>query len=298
LSRAQAFEFKPLLEEALDGILVRALADPVRGLGKLQIDLDADARAHFLKQANGDARRMLNAVELAGLTTKPGPDGHIHITRRVAEDCVQKRAIVYEKGGDQHYDIASAFIKSLRGGDPDAALYWMARMLQAGDDPRFIARRLIISASEDVGNADPRAIMVAQAVLAGIEFVGMPEGRILLGQAVTYIATAPKSNASYLAVNAAIDEVDRGKYREVPNHLKDSTQDKEALGHGEGYLYPHDFPGHYVPQEYWPDPVRLYDPTALGYEAQIKERLHLWRTQPKPPSGANTPTSETKSKPR
>jgi len=250
--------------------------------------MDPEARAHLIGQANGDARRLLNALELAALTTQPENGGHIHITLPIAEECVQKRSLVHDKSGDQHYDIASAFIKSLRGGDPDAALYWMSRLLKAGDDPRFIARRLIISASEDVGNADPRALLVAHAALAAVEFVGMPEGRIPLAQAATYIACAPKSNAAYLAVEAAMQEVETGKVREVPNHLKDANLDRKTLGHGEGYLYPHDYPGHFIQQEYWPDPVKLYDPTNLGDEADMKKRLDQWRSQIKPNSAKNS----------
>jgi len=287
-SRAQIFEFKPLSEQALAQILHHALQNKERGLGDYVVELDSDAKGHLIVQANGDARRLLNALELAVLTTKPSKTGAIRITLSVAEESVQKRALVYDKAGDQHYDIASALIKSLRGGDPDAALYWMARMLKAGDDPRFVARRLVISASEDVGNADPRALLVAHAALAAVEFVGMPEGRIALAQAATYIATAPKSNAAYLAGEKASQEVEGGKVREVPNHLKDANLDREGLGHGEGYLYPHDFPGHYVPQAYWPDPVKLYEPTDLGYEAEIKKRLSLWRSQPKPTSEKNS----------
>jgi putative ATPase len=290
-SRAQVFEFKPLSEEALSIILQNALQNKEHGLGDKRLRLAADATSHLLSHANGDARRLLNALELAALTTPPEANGDIPVTLTVAEECVQKRSLVYDKEGDQHYDIASAFIKSLRGGDPDAALYWMSRMLKAGDDPRFIARRLIISASEDVGNADPRALLIAHAALAAIEFVGMPEGRIPLAQAVTYIASAPKSNAAYLAVDKAMAEVENGRIREVPNHLKDASQDRERLGHGDGYLYPHDFPGHYVPQEYWPDPVKFYEPAELGYEAEIKKRLNAWRHQPNPPkptSGKNS----------
>jgi putative ATPase len=287
-SRAQVFEFKPLTEEALEKVLRQALSNKERGLGEKNIRLDADAKAHIITQSNGDARRLLNALELAALTTKPDAGGQLHITLAIAEECVQKRSLVYDKTGDQHYDIASAFIKSLRGGDPDAALYWMSRMLKAGDDPRFIARRLVISASEDVGNADPRALLVAHAALGAVEFVGMPEGQITLAQAVTYIASAPKSNAAYLAVEKAMQEVENGKIREVPNHLKDANQDRERLGHGEGYLYPHDFPGHFVPQSYWPDPVTLYEPTDLGYESEIKKRLNQWRSQTKPTSGKNS----------
>jgi len=287
-SRAQVFEFKPLSEQALEIVLRNTLQDKERGLGDKNIRLDPDATKHLIAQSNGDARRLLNALELAALTTAPDAAGRIHVTLAVAEECVQKRSLVYDKGGDQHYDIASAFIKSLRGGDPDAALYWMSRMLKAGDDPRFIARRLIISAAEDVGNADPRATLIAHAALAAVEFVGMPEGRIPLAQAVTYIASAPKSNAAYLAVDKAMSEVENGRPREVPNHLKDANQDRERLGHGEGYLYPHDFPGHYVPQEYWPDPVQLYEPTDLGYEAEIRKRLSAWHNRPKPSSEKNS----------
>jgi putative ATPase len=290
-SRAQVFEFKPLSDEALSKILQNALQNKEYGLGGKLLRLDAEATSHLISQASGDARRLLNALELAALTTPPEATGEIHVTLTVAEECVQKRSLVYDKEGDQHYDIASAFIKSLRGGDPDAALYWMSRMLKAGDDPRFIARRLIISAAEDVGNADPRAILIAHAALAAVEFVGLPEGRIPLAQAVTYIASAPKSNAAYLAVDKAMSEVENGRAREVPNHLKDANQDRERLGHGEGYLYPHDFPGHYIPQEYWPDPVKLYEPTELGYEAEIKKRLNAWRHQPnrpRPASGKNS----------
>src|SRR5207302_6766412 len=267
-SRAQVFEFKPLTEEALGKILRNALQNKERGLGEKDIRLDPDAKSHLIAQASGDARRLLNALELAALTTQPDARGQVQITLPIAEERVQKRSLVYDKSGDHHYDIASAYLQSLRGGDPDAALYWMSRMLQAGDDPRFIARRLIICASEDVGNADPRALLIAHAALAAVEFVGMPEGQIPLAQAVTYIASAPKSNAAYLAVQKAAQEVEYGKVREVPNPLKDANLDRERLGHGEGYLYPHDFPGHHVPQEYWPDPVKLYEPTELGYEAE------------------------------
>lgn len=282
LSRAQVFEFKPLSEAALNKVLDRALLDDERGLGKQAIDLDLDARAHIIDHANGDARRLLNALELAALTTPFNTQKRLHITLAVAEECVQKRAIVHDKSGDAHYDIASAFIKSLRGGDPDAALYWMARLLAAGDDPRFIARRLIISASEDVGNADPQALVLAHATLAAVEFVGMPEGRIPLAQAAVYIACAPKSNSAYLALGKAMDEVERGPRREVPNPLKDASMDRQTLGHGQGYQYPHDFPGHYVAQVYWPNPTPLYTPGELGFEIEMKKRLDTWKNQSKP----------------
>lgn len=287
-SRAQVFEFKPLSDAALRKVLDNALADKERGLGARKVLMDPPATLHFLKQSSGDARRLLNALELAVLTTPPVAEGSVHITLEIAEECVQKRALVHDKHGDQHYDIASAFIKSLRGCDPDAALYWMARLLKAGDDPRFIARRLIISASEDVGNADPRALLLAHAALAATEFVGMPEARIPLAQAATYIACAPKSNAAYLAIDQALQEAENGALREVPNHLKDSSQDGEGLGHGKGYRYPHDFPGHFVAQEYWPEPIRLYEPTNLGYELEMQKRLTLWRSQTKPNSAKNS----------
>ncbi len=281
LSRAQVFEFKPLSEQALNKVIERALRDAERGLGKQPIDLDPEARQHLLHHANGDARRLLNGLELAALSTPLNAAGRLRITLPVAEECVQKRAIVHDKSGDAHYDIASAFIKSLRGGNPDAALYWMARLLAAGDDPRFIARRLIISASEDVGNADPQALILAHATLAAVEFVGMPEGRIALAQAAVYIASAPKSNTSYLALGKAMQEVENGPRREVPNHLKDSSMDRQTLGHGQGYKYPHDFPEHFVPQEYWPHPTSLYTPGDLGYEASMKKRLDAWKNQTK-----------------
>jgi putative ATPase len=287
-SRAQVFEFKPLSGEALEKVMKNALQNKERGLGNMAITLETEARSHLIAQSSGDARRLLNALELAALTTPAGSGGRIVITLSVAEECVQKRSLVYDKEGDAHYDIASAFIKSLRGSDPDAALYWMARMLKGGEDPRFVARRLIISASEDVGNADPRALLLAHAALAAVEFVGMPEGRIPLAQAATYIASAPKSNAAYVALGKAMDEVENGKPREVPNHLKDASQDGERLGHGQGYLYPHDFPGHFVAQDYWPDPVTLYEPTDLGHEAEIKKRLSAWRPLQKPTSAKNS----------
>jgi putative ATPase len=293
LSRAQVFEFKMLSEAALNKVLDRALRDPEKGLGGRKIEIDTDARAHFIRQANGDARRLLNALELAALTTPIDSQGRQHVTLAVAEECVQKRALVHDKHGDQHYDIASAFIKSLRGGDPDAALYWMARLLAAGDDPRFIARRLIISASEDVGNADPQAFILAQAALSAVEFVGMPEGRIPLAQAAVYIASAPKSNSAYLGINKAMDEVEKGPAREVPNHLKDASLDRETLGHGKGYQYPHDFPGHYIPQTYWPQPVPLYVPGELGAEAEMAKRLDQWKNQTKKASEKNTSKNET-----
>lgn len=284
LSRAQAFEFKPLDRQALETILDLALRDAERGLGRQPVVLTHEARSHLVAQSAGDARRLLNALELAALTTPADADGRIVITLPIAEACVQRRSLVHDKSGDAHYDVASALIKSLRGSDPDAALYWMARLLSAGDDPRFVARRLLISASEDVGNADPRALLIAHAALSAVEMVGMPEARIPLAQAATYIACAPKSNAACLAIDRAMAEVETGPRREVPDPLKDANHDAQALGHGEGYLYPHDFPGHFVPQAYWTDPVSFYQPTDLGEEREIQKRLSAWQTTTRPAS--------------
>ncbi|MBI3292608.1 MAG: replication-associated recombination protein A [Elusimicrobia bacterium] len=266
LSRSLVFEFFPLSQEDLAMILDHALADPERGLGRLRITLTADAREHFLRTADGDARRLLNALEIAALTTPPDKQGVLHLSLGVVEESLQKRAIRYDKHGDAHYDTISAFIKSMRGGDPDATIYWMAKMLLAGEDPRFIARRIIICASEDVGNADPQALVVAQAALSAVEFVGMPEAKIPLAQAALYVATAPKSNAAYRAITRAWEEVEQGPPRPVPPHLCDA-----------GYRYPHDFPGHHVAQVYWPHPVTLYEPSDQGVEQVIRERLSQWR---------------------
>lgn len=277
LSRSTAFEFKPLTEADLRAVLDKALADPERGLGKAPVALDADAASHLVRTASGDARRMLNALEVAALTTPPGPSGRVQISLEVAEQSIQKRAIRYDKSSDEHYDHISAFIKSMRGSDPDAALYWMAKMLAAGEDPRFVARRILICASEDVGNADPRALVVAAAAFQAAEFVGMPEARIPLAQAACYVACATKSNAAYLGIDAALAEVEKGPRREVPLHLRDANLDAESRGHGKGYLYPHDHPGHWVKQEYLPDPRVFYEPSDQGAEKQVGERLAVLR---------------------
>lgn len=277
VSRSTAYEFQPLSEEDLRPLLKRALSDPERGLGKTPVLVDADAEAHLLRAAGGDARRLLNALELAVLTTLPDGDGRVHLTLAVAEASAQKRSVRYDKSSDEHYDTISAFIKSLRGSDPDAALYWMAKMLAAGEDPRFVARRLLIAASEDVGNADPRALLIANAAFEAVEKLGMPEGRIPLAQAAVYVACAPKSNASYLAGDAAAAEVKDGPRREVPLHLRDATGDRVARGHGQGYKYAHDFPGHFVDQEYMPDWKSFFKPTDQGYDKEIADRLRaLW----------------------
>ncbi len=276
-SRVTAFEFMPVPEEELGKILEHAVADSERGVAGLKVVLLPEAKAHLVRQAGGDARRLLNALEIASLTTAPNAEGERRVTLQVAEDSIQKRQIRYDKKSDDHYDHISAFIKSIRGTDPDAALYWMAKMLEAGEDPRFVARRLLIAASEDVGNADFRALLVAEAAFRAVEVLGMPEARIALAQAVTFVASAPKSNAAYNAINAAQQEVRSGKTREVPLHLRDANMDAEERGHGKGYKYPHDFPGHHVKQEYMPDPVRFYEPSQEGDEKRIAERLKALR---------------------
>ncbi|GIM44665.1 ATPase AAA [Collibacillus ludicampi] len=277
LSRSRVFPVKRLEEKDLREIAERALRDKERGLGHFRVHLDDDALDHLIRYADGDARRLLNALELAVLSTVPGDDGIVYIDLGVAEESIQQRAVQYDKNGDQHYDTISAFIKSIRGSDPDAAVYWLAKMIAAGEDPRFIARRLVIAASEDIGNADPRALQVAVAAYQAVELIGMPEGRIPLAQAVTYLASAPKSNAAYKAINEALDDVRNGMSLEVPVHLRDAHyKGAERLGHGRGYLYPHDYPGHVVEQQYLPDELlhrRYYRPSTNGYEATIKRYL-------------------------
>ncbi len=277
LSRTTVFEFQKLADKDLLKILDCVVSDKERGFGNLNIKFSDDAKQHLVKNANGDARRFLNAVEIGVLSTLPDTSGVRLFDLKVAEESIQKKSIVYDRKGDQHYDHISAFIKSMRGSDPDAAVYWMSKMLVAGEDPRFIARRIMICASEDVGNADPRALTLAVSAMQAVEFIGMPEARIILAQAAVYVAAAPKSNASYLAVDRAIDEVKNGKNREVPDHLKDSSGDGEQFGHGKDYKYPHDFEDHYVEQKYFDDPVKFYVPTNQGYEVKISERLNKIR---------------------
>jgi putative ATPase len=243
LSRSQVFELKPLTQDEIVVLMGRALEDRERGLGGYSVRVDEDALAHIARMADGDARKALSALEIAVLTTPAGEDGTARITRQIAEDSIQRKAVVYDRKGDQHYDTASAFIKSMRGSDPDATVYYLAKMLYAGEDPRFIARRIVICASEDVGNSDPMALVVAAAALRAVEFVGMPEARIPLAQAAIYVATAAKSNASYTAIEAAMKDVAREETMEVPDHLKDSHyRGAETLGHGTGYIYTHDHP--------------------------------------------------------
>lgn len=277
MSRSTAFEFRPLGVPELEKIYEHTLQDKDRGFGNVHVEVSPEARTHFINSASGDARRLLNAMELAFTTTPPDNAGNVSIDLAVAEASAQKRSVRYDKSGDEHYDTISAFIKSMRGSDPDAALYWMAKMIAAGEDPRFIARRIIIFAAEDVGNADPMALMVATEAARAVEMVGMPEGKIPLAQAVTYAASAPKSNAAYLGISKALQEVEHGPVREVPAHLRDATLDRSSRGHGAGYKYPHDFPGHHVKQSYMPKKVEFYQPTDQGREAEIKERLDKWR---------------------
>ncbi|MCG2722552.1 MAG: replication-associated recombination protein A, partial [Thermodesulfovibrionales bacterium] len=250
LSRSQIFELKPLTEDDILFVLKNALRDSEHGLGSMKISMDDGVLTHITRMSDGDARKALSALELACLTTPPDESGQVRITLAIAEESIQKKVVVYDKKGDQHYDTISAFIKSMRGSDPDAAVYYLAKMIYAGEDPRFIARRIVICASEDVGEADPMALVVATAVLRAVEFVGMPEARIPLAQAVIHIAKAPKSNACYRAIEAALKDVGNEETMEVPDHLKDSHYPgAKKLGHGEGYKYPHDFGG-YVEQDY------------------------------------------------
>lgn len=271
-SRSQIFEFKPLSDDDIRSIILRALADRERGFGSLTVTLADEAREFLVARSGGDARRALNALEIGILSSRPDASGTILYDLQTAEESIQKKALVYDE--DEHYDTVSAFIKSLRGSDPNAAIYWMAKMIQAGEDPLFIARRLVVAASEDVGNADPLALVVATAAYQAVERIGMPEGTIPLAQATTYVASAPKSNASYLAISEALDDIERGTDLPVPDHLKDTHyKGAKRLGRGKGYRYPHDYPGHYVEQEYLPHRREYYKPTEQGEEKRIRERL-------------------------
>jgi len=280
VSRSQIFELRPLTEEDLLALMRRALADSERGLGHLKISADEDALRHLAKIADGDARKVLNSLEIAALTTEPDSEGIIHITLTVAEQSIQKKAVVYDGDGDAHYDTISAFIKSMRGSDPDAALYWLAKMIHAGEDPRFIARRIIICAAEDVGLADPMALILANSALQAAEFVGWPEAQIPLAEATIYIATANKSNSAVMAIAAALDDVRSGRTIPVPQHLRDAHyKGAQRLGHGQGYQYAHEGEGHFVAQDYLGVDKTFYEPTEQGVEKKIKERLEKWRAQ-------------------
>jgi putative ATPase len=278
VSRSQIFELQPLSETDLLALLRRALTDAERGLGHLKVRAYDDALAHLARISDGDARKALNSLEIAALTTSPGADGFIHITLAVAEQSIQKKAIVYDGDGDAHYDTISAFIKSMRGSDPDATLYWLAKMIHAGEDPRFITRRIVIHAAEDVGLADPMALVLANAAHQAAEFIGWPEARIPIAEAAIYIATANKSNSTILAIDAALEDVRSGRTLAVPQHLRDAHyKGAKQLGHGVGYQYSHDAPGHFAPQDYLGAAKRYYEPTEQGVEKKIKERVAHWR---------------------
>jgi putative ATPase len=291
LSRSLVCELKPLTEEEVVTVLQRALQDSKRGLGAMKIKAHQEALQHLARVSDGDARRALNALEVAALTTPANGQGVVEITQATTEESIQRKAVVYDRDGDAHYDTISAFIKSMRGSDPHAALYWLAKMLHAGEDPRFIARRIVICASEDVGNAEPQALVLAVAALHASEFVGLPECRIPLAQAAVYVSCAPKSNAAYLGIEKAMQDVAQGRTLEVPQHLKDASyKGAKRLGRGEEYKYAHDYQDHHVKQEYVPTATRYYEPTELGFEKTIKQWLrHLEQDKPKQLSG-NTPT--------
>ena len=277
ISRSIVFELKPLGPEDIKILIMRAVEDKEKGMGAYDALIEEDALQFLADLSDGDERKALNAVELGILTTERGDDGKIHLTLEVAKECIQKRNMRYDKNGDNHYDVISAFIKSMRGSDPDAAVYYLARMLESGEDIKFIARRIMICASEDVGMADPNALTVAVSASLAVERIGLPEARILLAQAAIYVATAPKSNASYLAVGAAQEEVRRSGNLPVPPHLQDSSyKGAKKLGRGLGYQYAHDFPNHYVEQQYLPYELtgrEFFKPDGNGYETKIKEHM-------------------------
>ncbi len=282
VSRSRVFELRTLTEDDLRAVVAQALADAGRGYGRLDVRVEPDALDHLVSTANGDARSLLNALELAVETTEPEADasqpdaaGAVVVTLAIAEESIQKRAVLYDKDGDAHYDTISAFIKSMRGSDPDASLYWMARMIYAGEDPRFVLRRMLIFACEDVGLADPNAVRQAVACADAFEFVGMPEGRFMLGQLCVYLATAPKSNSGF-AFFSALEHVEKEQTTDMPNALKDGSRDKKGLGHGAGYKYPHAYQDHYVPEQYLPGGMQgtyFYEPSDQGYEARLAGRL-------------------------
>ena len=280
VSRSQIFELRPLSEADLFELISRALIDANRGIGFLKIKIEKEAAHHLALLSDGDARKALNSLEIAALTTPPDADGAVRITLEVAEQSIQKKAVVYDGDGDAHYDTISAFIKSMRGSDPDAALYWLAKMIHAGEDPRFITRRIMICAAEDVGLADPMALVLANAAHQAAEFVGWPEARIPIAEATIYIATANKSNTAITAIDAALADVKSGRTLAVPEHLRDGHyKGAKTLGHGVGYQYAHDGKDHFVAQDYLGAAKRYYEPTEQGVEKKIKERLENWRKQ-------------------
>jgi putative ATPase len=279
VSRSRVFQLRPLADEDIRQILQNALKDPERGYGQRSIVLEPDASEHLVRVAGGDARNALNALELAVESTLPGEDGRIILTVEVAQESIQRRAVLYDKDGDAHYDTISAFIKSVRGSDPDAALYWLAKMLYAGEDPRFILRRLIILAGEDIGLGDPNGLVVAAAAAQAFDYIGLPEGIYPIVEATLYLATAPKSNSAG-AYFKAFQLIEEQGITGVPTHLQDSNRDAKPLGHGEGYQYPHESEDHFLPQQYLPAKLLgsyFYRPSSQGYEASVVERLERWR---------------------
>ncbi len=283
ISRSQIFELKPLETEDIKALLIKAVTDENKGMGAYRAQIDEDALEFLADMAGGDARHALNAIELGVMTTERSEDGWIHITIEVAQQCIQKRVIRYDKTGDNHYDTISAFIKSMRGSDPDAAVYYLAKMLKAGEEVAFIARRIMICAAEDVGNADPNALVVATNASLAVERLGMPEGRIVLAQAATYVACAPKSNSCICAIDAAMETVEQTGNLPIPTHLQDAHYKGAAkLGHGDGYRYAHSYPKHYVEQQYLPYELtgkEFYRPSGNGYEKKIKEHMRWLKEQ-------------------
>jgi len=279
ISRSRVFQLRNLNQAETGVLLDRALADNERGYGNKRIIFDGKARSHLIEIASGDARNALNALELAVESTAPDADGTIHITLDVAQESIQRRAVLYDKDGDAHYDTISAFIKSVRGSDPDAALYWLAKMIYAGEDPKFIIRRLIILAGEDIGLADPMGLVVASSAMQAFEFIGLPEGIYPIVEATLYLATAPKSNTAG-AYFKAMKKIEEEGQVSVPRHLMDGNRDAAAMGYGKNYVYPHDSEGHFAPQQYLPKRLLgtyFYTPSEEGYESQVKSRLEMWR---------------------
>jgi len=283
LSRSLVFELYPLSQEEILTILERGLRDKDKGLGRLPIKASAEALKFLAEKSDGDARKALNALEIGCVTTEKNAQGEIILSLQVAEESIQKKQVHYDRDGDQHYDTISAFIKSMRGSDPDATLYWLAKMIYAGEDPRFIARRICICAAEDVGNADPQALQLANSAFQVTEFIGMPEARIPLAQAAVYVACAPKSNAVYKGIEKALQDAQNKKTLGVPAALKDASYPgAKSLGHGQDYKYAHNYKDHYVKQTYMPFPAKYYEPTEMGYERKIKERLARLASSPPP----------------
>jgi putative ATPase len=279
VSRSRVFQLRPLTDEDVRIILDRALHDAKRGYGERKIEIDPEALEHLIRVAGGDARNALNALELAVESTPSNESEIVHVTLEVAQESIQRRAVLYDKDGDAHYDTISAFIKSVRGSDPDAALYWLAKMLYAGEDPRFILRRLIILSGEDIGLADPRGLLVASAAAQAFDYIGLPEGIFPIVEATLYLATAPKSNST-LSYFKAFEKIEQEGITAVPQHLQDANRDARALGHGKGYLYPHEDPEHFLPQQYLPEELLgtyFFEPSTQGYENQVGERLERWR---------------------